>query len=403
MRVLHVIPSIAPARGGPSQEVLEMVHALLSTGIDAEIVTTNDNGSNLLDVPLGQLITYQKVPIRFFSKFSPDFSALREFSFSWSLTTWLYGCLRNYDLIHVHAIFSYPSTSAMTVARLQGIPYIVSPLGLLCTWSLQQSAQKKQMYLQMIERQNLNHCKALHFASTLEQQEVSSLHLNPSGFVLPHGLNCPAPIANARQKLRQFLDLPKDETIFLFLSRLHPKKGLDFLLKALNKISHHQFTLVIAGQGEPGYEQELQNLVEQLGLKKRVRFVGFVGGETKDIMLQGADLFTLTSFSENFGIAVLEALAAGLPVLITPEVALADIVKAEQFGLVLPLEVDVIAYGLQYFLFNRQVYKEIGTRACSYVAQNYSWEKVAVNFAKAYEVIYNNSLSSKLDLSGNNN
>lgn len=389
MKVLHVIPSVAPVRGGPSLAAIEMVKALQLFGIDAEIATTNDNGPTLLDVPLQECSEYQQVPVWFFSRFSPSFHALREFAFSSGLTSWLWQVIHEYDLLHIHAIFSYPSTAAMAIARKKQVPYIVRPLGQLCQWSLEQSARKKQIYLKLIELANLNHSQALHLTSYQEQQEVSRLGLSTPSFILPHGICIPPTIPDARQRLRQHLNLPVDEPIILFLSRLHPKKGLDYLIPALGKLSHYRFTFVIAGSGSPEYESQVASLLVSHGIRNRTHLTGFVKGEIKNILVQGADLFALTSYSENFGVAVLEALAVGLPVLVTPGVALADVVKQQHLGYVAELDIAAIASCLQQALEHPQQAKMMGDRACKLISERYTWDQVASNLIDIYTKITN--------------
>lgn len=387
MKILHVIPSVAPVRGGPSAAVLKMVQALNQLGIQSEIATTNDNGSQLLDVPLGKCVDYHGVPVRFFSRFSPPINSVREFAFSQDLTNWLWHNIKRYDLLHIHAIFSYASTAAMAIARLQKVPYIIRPIGQLCTWSLQQSAMKKQLYLKIIEKANINHSYKIHFTATAEQQESAHLNLTCPGFVLPLGISIPPKIAHARQLVRQHFNLPADEPIILFLSRLHPKKGLDYLIPALGKLSHYRFSFVLAGGGTPKYESYLKSLVVTHGIEEKSHFTGFVKGEFKDLLIQGADLFTLTSHSENFGVAVLEALAGGIPALVTPGVALADMITQQQLGYVTELNVEAIAFTIKQILIHPQNMKEMGDRARQFILKNYTWDKVALQMISVYKSI----------------
>ncbi|CAN1210580.1 glycosyltransferase [Tumidithrix helvetica PCC 7403] len=405
MKILHVIPSVAAVRGGPSQAVLEMVKALNVLGdasederkvtaavgrIRYEIATTNDNGKDLLNVSLEDWTEYAGVPIRFFPRFSPSVHGIREFAFSSSFTAWLWQHVTDYDLLHIHAIFSYPSTIAMAIARMKGVPYINRPLGQLCAWSLQQSRFKKQIYLSAIERSNLKHCRALHLTSLQEQQEVSALGLSLPSFILPHGISIPPPLIVARSQLRQLLGISADTPIILFMSRLHAKKGLNYLIPALGKcmnLTEYPFWFILAGQGDPAYEAEVKDLLREHGLDRCTHWAGFVTGDRKQLFLQGSDLFALTSHSENFGIVVLEAMAAGLPILTTPGVALAAEVEQYQLGIVSALDIDGIATAIADFLEQPQAFKQMGDRASQLVASQYSWDTIATKLAEVYSRI----------------
>jgi glycosyltransferase involved in cell wall biosynthesis len=395
MKILHVIPSVSTIRGGPSQAVLEMVWALRQQGVDAEIVTTNDAGDHLLDVPLAQLVDYpinahisdRTVPVRFFPRFSPKLTAIREFAFSLGFTHWLWQNIADYNCLHVHAIFSYTSTIAMKIARMRRVPYIVRPLGQLCHWSLAQSATKKQLYLDWIERANLKQAQVVHFTADSEWQEAQATLEIKNCLILPHGLNVPKIHQQAKSELEQWLNLPVEQPIILFLSRLHPKKGLTSLINALGNLTASPFQFVIAGSGDASYEQQIHQELKTANLIERTHLVGFVEGDRKQILLQGADLFVLPSHSENFGIAVLEAMAAGLPSLITPEVGLAAIVREQHLGWVVPQEVSAIAATIANFLAHPAQGRIMGARARTIVSTQFSWEQVAQRLIQQYEQI----------------
>lgn len=397
MKVLHVIPSVSPIRGGPSQAVLELVIALRGCGIESEIVTTNDDGSSLLNVPLNQRIEYQGVPVWFFPRFSPQLQSLREYAFSRQFTTWLWQHITEYELVHIHAIFSYTCTAAMAIARLKNIPYLVRPNGLLCNWSLKQSALRKEIYLALIERANLNRSLAVELTSLQEQEEVTPLQIKANRCIIPYGLSVPARIPDARQRLRQLLQITEDEPVVLFMSRIHHKKGLEYLIPALQQIAHRRFTFVLAGSGSPEYEVEIAALLKASGVHDRTYFAGFVEGETKELFLQGADIFALTSHSESFGLAVLEAIAAGLSIVTTPGVPLATVVEQYQLGQVIKLDSDAIAKALQQCLDSLQDFQQTQCRqdrARQLISEHYTWECIATKLIEIYNDIINKQFTS---------
>jgi glycosyltransferase involved in cell wall biosynthesis len=385
VKILHVIPSISSARGGTSRAIIDMVHAAIDLGIDVEIATTNDDGEHLLDIQLCQRILYDRIPTYFFPRFSPSIPAVREFAFSGSFTTWLFQNIAKYDAIHVHALFSYTSTVAMAIARLKKVPYLVTPHGLLCEWSLQQSQQRKQAYLKLIERVNLDRANAIHLTCQQEQDDLLALKLRSPTFILPLALTAiPEQIPDAAKLLRQNLGCPIDEPIILFLSRLHYKKGLDYLIPALGKLRDLRFTFVIAGNGTPAYESEIQSLLLAAGITDRTRMMGFVEGEPKQLLIQGSNLFALTSHSENFGISVLEALVVGTPVLVTPGVGLATVIRDREIGDVADLNIEAISQSIDRCLTDPDRAKQMGLRARQFTSEYYNWDRIAAELIEVY-------------------
>ncbi|MFM8471273.1 MAG: glycosyltransferase [Limisphaerales bacterium] len=387
--MLHVIPSVSPVRGGPSQAVLAMVRALRVEGVDAEIAATNDDGDQVLEVPLETLTTHADVPVRFFPRFSPIVRPVREFAYSGQLSRWLAAAVGSYDLIHVHAVFSYASTCAMRRARLRRVPYVNRPLGQLCVWSLQRRALKKRLYLALAERANLRGAAALHFTTQQEQDEAAGLGLGTRGFVAPHGIELPAMVPDARVKLRAKLELPPDEKVVLFLSRVHPKKGLEVLIPALARLAAtERFTFVLAGNAEsPAYEAQMKQLLRETGLAARTRREDFASGEWKQTLLQGADVFALTSHSENFGIAVVEAMAAGLPVVVTPGVALAREVAEFETGTVPAMQPDAVSAALTGLLRDRDRREALGRAGARLVHERFTWPAAARRIVDEYRRI----------------
>ncbi len=368
-----------------------MVQAQRQQGIDAVVATTNDHGDTTFSAPFGQRIESgyipeligPSVPVWMFPRVLSPVAALREFAVAPLMTPWLWGHVRDFDLVHIHAIFNYPTTVGMVMAKARGVPYVVRPIGSLCRWSLEQGRKKKQLYLQSIGRGLLAASDALHFTTLQERQEALEAGFDGASFILPHGVLMPAKLDDARQRLQAQLQIPADHRILLFLSRLHPKKGIEHLIDALAQMPDGKFTLVIAGSGESAYETAINQRIQTAGLNRQVRQVGFVSGEWKNCLLQGSDLFVLPSYSENLGIAVLEAMAAGLPVVTTPEVAIAPLIQHHQTGLVTDTPPSLAA-AIQHYLHHPELARRDGQNGQTLVETQFSWPTQAARLIEQY-------------------
>lgn len=386
MRVLHVIPSISPCRGGPSQAVLAMAAAQRRYGLEASILTTNDDGPALLvDLPLHSWHRRGAVPVLAFPRWSPPLRPLREFAIAPGMRRWLHRHGREYDLLHVHALFSYPSTMAMAMARQLEVPYILRTIGQLQHWSLRQSSVRKQLMLALIERRNLEGAAALHFTSPLEQQEASALGLHTPGFVLPLGVETPA--GSWLDRGVPPLGTPVQ---LLFLSRLHPKKQLPLLLEALALLRRQKpeapWLLHIAGDGDVDYGQRLKQQARALGIADALIWHGFVAGDAKTALFDQADWFVLPSAAENFGIAAAEALAHGLPVLLAPGVALADAVVQAGAGFCVEPSIDALSRALIAHALTPPS-ASMRQAACRLAAEQFSWPAITQSLAARYQAI----------------
>jgi glycosyltransferase involved in cell wall biosynthesis len=384
MKVLHVIPSLSPALGGPTQVALKIVRAIRHQGIDAEIVTTNHHHESNLDLPLNQLIEYEGVPVWFL----PVDYALKEYLFSSTLATWLWQHISDYDLLDNHYLFSYVPTCAAAIARHRQIPYTIRTQGQLTSWALKQSPIKKHLYTSLIERRNLNQAAAIHCTTPQEERDLRNFGIKTPAITLPLGVQPATKISNAKSELRQLYQIPSDRLIVLFLSRLHPKKRPDLLIDAFQQVARQNSSchLLMAGSGEADYLAYLQQLATQKQLGERITFTGLITGNKKNILLQGADIFALPSYSENFGIAVAEAMAAGLPVIVTPGVQIAPEISTAEGGIIVNDRAELIT-ALTQLLESSKMRSHLSQNAMELAKDKYNWDNIASQLIAAYGAI----------------
>lgn len=387
MRVLHIIPSLSPKLGGPTQVALNLVRSLRELEIDAEILTTNDDEEELLDVPLYRRVEYEGAPVWFF----PRMARMKAFIPSLSLTRWLSEHITDYDILDHHYLFCYVPTVAAGMARWRNVPYTVRTMGQLTPWALNQGRLKKQVYSTLFERQNLNRASAVHCTSQGEAEDVANFGVRAPKLVLPLGVDLPEPISEANLKLRQRYGIESETPIVLFLSRLHYKKRPELLIDSLAALVEQgkSVHLLFAGSGEADYLRALQEQVTRLGVQKQVTFAGFLTGYDKNLVLQGSDIFALPSYSENFGIAVAEALATQLPVIVTPGVQIAPEIEKAKAGVIIEGEKERLTEAITQLLEKEEYRQELGKNALNLVLERYSWSAIALELAKAYQDIIN--------------
>ncbi len=305
-----------------------------------------------------------------------------QWSFSWPLTRWVFQHAADYDLMHVHALFAYPTLAACTAARRRGVPYVLQPHGMLDPWALQFRGWKKGPYLRLIERRNLIGAAAVHATSRLEERGIQALGLPLRLATIPVGIDVPEWVCE-REPVRA-----DNLTNVLFLSRLHPKKGLETLIEAVANLDRRlPFRLVVAGDGEARFKSRLDDIVKTRGVSDRVRFVGFVSGDEKRRLLAQTEVFVLPSHSENFGVAVAEAMAASIPVVVSDRVGLAASVEQAGAGLVVPTDAGALVAALGELLGDPDKRRRMGAAGRAYVEKELSWPRVAGQLVRLYEEI----------------
>jgi len=294
--------------------------------------------------------------------------------------------IREFDVVHIHAVWNFPTWYTMRAARREAVPYMVAPQGSLDPWAFGHGRWVRRVHARLLEKPLLNQATCLQALTVTEQEQFRAFGLHAPSVVVPNGVSVdwlrPRP-----GTLRGLLGLADDRPIALYLSRIHPKKGLDLLLRgfAMFKDSLRDVVFVIAGDdGGSGYRGIIEALARDLSLVDRCVFLGEVSGERKQEILAGADLFVLGSRSEGLPVAVLEAMATGVPVLITPGCHL-DEVSRFNAGVIVDTTTEAIGHGLADSFLDRSRLRERGANARELVRSRFTWPRIAEALVAEYE------------------
>lgn len=380
MKIIHVTASYKPAYiyGGPIQSVAKLCEAMveISDGEDLQVLTTTANGTEELEVQTGKVSLTDSVPVTYFKRWTKDHS-----HFSPELLIQLRNTiLQTQDsklIIHIHAWWNLVSVLSCLIAKWHKIPVLLSPRGMLTSYSFgNRNSISKNLIHNILGKKLLKYCH-IHATSEQEKQDILKIITPKSITVISNLVSFPSSAPSLQSSANNIFQL-------LFLSRIEEKKGLELLFEALTLVDI-PWQLTIAGSGKAEYVESLKLKAEMLKPSNRIKWLGLVDKEKKFDLLADHDLTVLTSHNENFANVVIESLSVGTPVLVSKYVGLADYVKDKELGWVTSLNVDEIKTELVSAYREATKREKIRTEAPSLIKDDFN----DVNLAKKYIELYN--------------
>jgi glycosyltransferase involved in cell wall biosynthesis len=350
--------------------------------VQLEVATTTADGAG------GCLTASERprlaVPVHWFR-----YDAFERWKVSVGLAAWLLQHACRFDLLHIHALWTFSTAAACWAARRQGTPYLLTLHGMLSEYTLARKRRIKEVYWHLIERPNLAHAAGVHVTTQSEADDLLKLGIPARTGVVPLGLQREAWQATSCPTLLREKCGPAvgDRPIILCLARLHPIKGIvDVLLPAMTELRHHAFLALVGGQDqhEPGYAEVVRREIKRRRLESDVALLGPVSGAERFTIFDGAVLVVLPSHYESFGLVAAEALARSVPVVVSDRVKFAEHVIAAAAGKVVPVQSAALAAACIELLRNPSERERMGRAGRAYVQQLLAWPKVAEQMIGLY-------------------
>lgn len=376
MRIAHVTASLSRLGGGVSEVVWAVATQQAARGAASAVFGLRDAYTRS-DVPPANAVPYCAGGVLGPAAlgYSPELRRQLRARAGWV------------DVVHAHGLWAHPSREARCLADRARVPRVVSPHGMLEPWALRRSAWKKRIAAWLYEERNLRSAACVHALCRAEARSVRAAGLHHPIAVIPNGVDLDAYDAERDAgSARRLWPEWRGARVVLFLGRIHPKKGLLHLVEAWHRLDRETagWRLVIAGPDAHGHRAAVERVSTRLGLTSRVSFTGAVHGARKRALLARADVFALPSFSEGFSMAILEALASRLPVLMTPQCNFEE-VAAVGAGVLAEPTADAVARGLRGLLALTDGQRgAMGQRGRDLVARDYVWPRVAQQMLATY-------------------
>jgi glycosyltransferase involved in cell wall biosynthesis len=364
LKVVHVVPHINEEASGPSYSVPRLCQSIAQTGADVELMclAAKDEISGVR------------------TSIYTQWNVLNRFAISSSMLPAMRQRSATVDIVHNHSLWSMPNVAAGFVVPSRRAKLVTSPRGTLSPWALKRSKWMKKI-MWPLQRKALFDADLLHATSEQEILDMRALGLSQPIAFIPNGVDIPARVESLRTKMSSHRTL-------LFLGRLHPVKGIDLLLDAWRRLQkkHSDWRLQIVGKGELAYVNALQKRALDMALQ-RVHFCEPAYGTTKSEIYWNAELFVLPSYSENFGMAVAEALAHGLPAIVTHGAPWHNL-QTHDCGWWIETSVDALTEALEIAMSaNKETLAAKGAHGQQWMRQDFGWHAAGIQMTDAYHWI----------------
>ena len=379
--VLHIIPSFAKKHGGPTTFLSDLIIGLSQENIHCEIATSDDDGNAghlANDAPERSIVGHHYFKKKF-----------NTYTYTPAMAPWLNANIFQYDLVHIHGLFSHVGAMAGRFCRQHNIPYLVTLHGMANQYGMRHKPVRKFVSFNLLERRLLAGAEIIHMTSESEQNDFATFNIKTKTHVISPGIK---PVASVEEIPLEHLGISDAASICIFMGRLHPIKNIESIIKALSKKGLENHHLLMCGKGDLFYEQKLKNFACQCGVEKRISWLGFVEDKKKNSLLASSDVFIQPSFSESFGMAAIEAASFGLPCVLSHHVASGEDLEKASIATLVDTTADDIAKGiLSATHLKNETFKN---RSMTYIQKYYGLSSVAKSMADLYNDIIKNSVST---------
>ena len=394
IRILMISTYFQPAWswGGPVRSMWNLARGLASQAIRVTVLTTNAEQHGIINLSRerceeGVKIITEKVLGQ------GKYPMLNRFGMAPGLLKSMVQEIRKADLVHISGFWGPVPLIATWLCRTYKVYCVISPRENLQEWGMSQKRFKKIIFLNTLGWAQFRGATDFHFTTNQEKEEALSLLIKDRGFIVPNSIEFAA--KGDGERFREKYQLLKDTMLFGIVGRIHKKKGFEIIIPALSQVPGNlKIKFFIIGNDENGYKNVVERMVQQYGVADRIVFTGLLKGKELQDAYAALDFLVVPSYSENFGMVVIEALGQGTPVLVSDNVALKEWILQNEVGVVLPFDIEDWTQAIREFCKNGKKSEWLPERLAMVAKDSFSIEKVAQLMIREYRRIISSSDNS---------